>query len=1130
MHRLNPIAIKLNILTFNWHEPYLCLLAKLGYDFQVVEPEISPSLVRHWDVKMRSVPARVNIISLKQAKEKLEDGSIDLAIAQNLQDLIYLQNYDIPKIIVFHNKLSTELALTKNNNLTAVEYREKIEFLLKDVKKVFISESKRADWGMDGKVILPGIDVNEYGGYTGELSSILRVGNLLQERDLMMGYTASQLITDGFPCVTLGLNPVLQGVKLSNSFDDLLNHYRQCRCYINTTVDNYEDGYNLAMLEAMAIGMPVVSTSNRTSPIRNGDNGFISGDIQRLRVYVEELLKNPKMAKDLGERGRRTVIKEFNIQTFLDNWNDVISEVILNYLERGGIVIGVTEPRRFFEKQKKNILMSYVSYPATTAFYIERALRKHHNVITCGDTITPEIIRNWNLEELKWEIKPQDISCGASTRLSEIMKYLPRGWTPDLYLWVETGISGFPEDLDTLSIPKVCYLIDTHLNLSKHQETARHFDFVFLAQREYVERVRSAGNPNVYWLPLACDPEIHGKKETEKKYDVGFVGSVTPSHVRRKLLLDRIGKHFNLYVDRKFMDEMAMVFSQSKIVFNQAIKNDLNMRVFEALCSGSLLITDNAEGLTDFFQNRKHLAIYEDESLVGIIRYYLNHPEEMARIAEQGRQEVLANHTYEHRIQTMMNTLDKHFKQVATSSSPAMPVVVDTYYRNVRHDILPLIPEDASCILEVGCASGLTGKALKQSRQVFVAGIELNPDAAEEARKNLDDVVQGNIETMEFPYQDESFDCVILADVLEHLTNPQALLVRLKQSLRPGGTVIASLPNVQYFGLIDHLVEGNWTYQKEGILDETHLRFFTFNEMKKLFESSGFEITQVSETLDAQYQKIEELKQTDLKVGRITVSNLTKEEMRRFFVYQYKIVAKVKVPSILSQEVLDEIDRQKMLEEARVLESEQKYVKALEKYDEAYKRFPTNVEVLVGLANSYMRAQDLELAEDYYKKAIAANPATMDGWFGIGLFYTQTGDYESAIKAFSTVLGNNPQHDKALCGLGMVCYQKGLKAEAMNFFIRSVNINIENKTALMFMLELAYELNQFTVSERVLKKYLELHPANLNIMFGVAGIQYKMNKLAEARDNLEKILIFEPGREDAQQLLGRILEEVHVAV
>ena len=93
---------------------------------------------------------------------------------------------------------------------------------------------------------------------------------------------------------------------------------------------------------------------------------------------------------------------------------------------------------------------------------------------------------------------------------------------------------------------KVCYLIDTHINYEKHLEIAKSFNFVFLAQKAYVEKMNQAGIKNVFWLPVACDPDIHGKMETEKEWDVGVVGTIPNDKNRRKKLLEKIGLHFEL--------------------------------------------------------------------------------------------------------------------------------------------------------------------------------------------------------------------------------------------------------------------------------------------------------------------------------------------------------------------------------------------------------------------------------------------------------------------------------------------------------------------------------------------------------------------------------------------------------
>ncbi len=1118
--------MNLKILSFNWHEPYLCLLSRIGHEFLVVEPEIAPGgKIRRWDDNMRPLPKNMRCISTGQALEELEQNNIDLVIAHNVKDLVFVREYELPKILVFHNRLTTEIELS-TVPIDRGEYLEKVRTLLTDVSRVFISESKKNDWGLDGKVILPGLDVSEYGGYTGANACALRVGNLLKERDLMMGFTTGERVLEGFDSVTLGLNPSLPGSRLSRGFEDLKTFYRNCRVYLNCTVEGYEDGYNLSMLEAMATGMPVVAAFNSTSPIEDGVNGFISNDVDSLRNGLKELLDNPELAAQMGGRARETVRQQFGIEAFLASWQEVVKDAIVEFLERSGISLSAT-PRPFHEKTRKNILFNYVSYPATTAFYLERALRKQHNVVTCGPMISKEVIELWNLEAMRWEVTPQDLPCNDGTTLAAMREKLPQGWEPDLFLWVETGLGGLPPDLHEHTIPKACYLIDTHIHLEKHTEIARKFDFVFLAQKGYVDALKRAGIERVTWLPLACDPEIHGPKEGGKSHDVGFVGSVTAVHKRRKALLDSIGEHFDLCVERKFMDEMAEVYARSRMVFNNALNEDLNMRVFEALCSGSLLLTDAACGLKDLFEEGKHYAEYIDDTLIETIQYYLDRPNERERIATEGRKEVLTRHTYAHRARQMLETLDAHFR----SHPQAVPIEEekpDSYYRHVREDVLALVPEDAACILEVGCAAGETGRALKSRRDAFVAGVETVPAAAAKARAVLDDVVEGDIETLALPYEAESFDCVLFADVLEHLVDPLAVLMKVKKLLKPGGTVVASLPNVQYYGLIHHLVEGNWTYQKEGILDETHLRFFTFKEMQALFTKAGFSIEAVDETLDPKYEELSKTTPNSLNIGRMTIRDLSEEEFKRFFVFQYKIRAALKT-AVQSQTEEPEAPaastKEQALAEAQALFEKQDFSGAAALYQETQRSHPDCAEALAQEGNCHMHLNDADTARRCYEQALEHDPKHFAAWMGRGLLDLQSGNLDAAASALNEALEIKPDNDKALSALGLVHRQNGQAQASFDCFERALDLNIENQTALTHLLDLSYEMNAFTAVEKALKQYLKLHPANLNMLFGLAGIQYKMGRRSECRATLDLILVFDAQHQDALSFLKRLETE-----
>ena len=307
---------------------------------------------------------------------------------------------------------------------------------------------------------------------------------------------------------------------------------------------------------------------------------------------------------------------------------------------------------------KLNIWLAYVSFPITTATYFEKALRKEHNVITMGPKITDEIIRIWNLENLKREIKDLDYALHPEADMKELTQDLSKEDFPDLYLWVESVPGYNPHNLSALPSTKACYLIDTHLHMEEHIERAKDFDYVFLAQREYVPDFHKRGLKNTFWLPLGCDPETHGKKSLLKKYEIGFVGSVNPGS-RREQLLRTLSNHFPVEYKRCFLDEMATFFSHSKIIFNNAARNDLNMRVFEGLCTGSFLLTDMApgSGLTQLFHDGEALGYYEDSGIVAQADYYLKNGSVRETIGAKGRAMVLRGHTYDLRCNDMLDVV-----------------------------------------------------------------------------------------------------------------------------------------------------------------------------------------------------------------------------------------------------------------------------------------------------------------------------------------------------------------------------------------------------------------------------------------------------------------------------------------
>jgi hypothetical protein len=298
------------------------------------------------------------------------------------------------------------------------------------------------------------------------------------------------------------------------------------------------------------------------------------------------------------------------------------------------------------------IWLAYVSYPVTTAVYFERALRTMSRVVTCGPKIGPEIIEQWNLKNMKLPVLDQDMPLTFTPDMREVRDAArDRYPDPDLYLWIESVPGYFPSHVDALTCPKACYLIDTHLNLEWHVQWARRFDFIFIAQREYIGEFQRHGCRNVYWLPLACDPEIHAQKTQRKSFDIGFVGSLFMGSRRADLLKKLADKRFFLQVERCFWDDMALHFSKSRIVFNNAVRNDLNMRVFETMSTGTFLLTDlpSNSGQDELFVDAEDLGIYSDDNLVEKARHWLIHEEHRQHIARRAQTMAHQGHTYAHR-------------------------------------------------------------------------------------------------------------------------------------------------------------------------------------------------------------------------------------------------------------------------------------------------------------------------------------------------------------------------------------------------------------------------------------------------------------------------------------------------
>jgi len=198
-----------------------------------------------------------------------------------------------------------------------------------------------------------------------------------------------------------------------------------------------------------------------------------------------------------------------------------------------------------------------------------------------------------------------------------------------------------------------------------------------------------------------------------------------------------------------------------------------------------------------------------------------------------------------------------------------------------RVELISKIPSGCKKILDVGVSAGENGRFIEENNLPFdtIVGIEVNPSAAEMAKKYYDNLLVGDVEDLELPYPDGFFDCIIYGGVLEHLVDPWSVLKKHRKKLHPEGVVIASIPNVRFYEVVLDLVfKGDWRYSEAGILDSSHLRFFTLKTIKEMFHSCGYKITHIETKIVA--------KRKYRRLNRILFGLL-----KPFLVWQYFIVA-----------------------------------------------------------------------------------------------------------------------------------------------------------------------------------------------------------------------------------------------
>ncbi|MGH9725803.1 MAG: glycosyltransferase family 4 protein [Candidatus Acidiferrales bacterium] len=298
------------LLVCDCHEAWIYQLGQLDQPMDVIVG-LKGRHTSSWDTAMRPVPQNARIIRLQEALACKDP--YDCVIAHNLSDLLDLKALIAPRLFVLHGTLEGILA-EQRSRTTAEELRSAVAqyVRLTGAHVVAVSALKGHSWGFESDIVPLSADPREYLEYRGDLARGLRVANHIHNKKRTLLWDFHEHAFEGIPLTIVGHNDDMPGVLPARDWRDLKHILSRHRFFVHTADPQYEDGYNMATLEAMAAGLPVLGNRHPTSPIEHGVSGFLAGDPQELKEYARRLLGDAELAARLGREARKRVADKFS--------------------------------------------------------------------------------------------------------------------------------------------------------------------------------------------------------------------------------------------------------------------------------------------------------------------------------------------------------------------------------------------------------------------------------------------------------------------------------------------------------------------------------------------------------------------------------------------------------------------------------------------------------------------------------------------------------------------------------------------------------------------------------------------------------------------------------------------------
>jgi glycosyltransferase involved in cell wall biosynthesis len=322
------------LLVFDCHEAWVYQLRALGCPLDIVIG-LSGRSNHSWDEKMRPVPPNARLLRLEDVLRRREPyGCI---ITHNLSDLLDVKSLLGPRLLIVHETLDGA-ALEQNLAVPVSQFRETVARFVHLTKThvVAVSRLKGRSWGCESDIVPLSAEPSDYLPWSGNLARGLRVANHILRRPRILWWEFHQQAFKGLPVTLVGENPSLEGVRPAANWEHLKQILSQHRFYIHTADPRLEDGYNMATLEAMAAGIPVLGNRHPTSPVEHGVSGFLSDDPEELRSYALQLLADRELAARLGAAARDTVLRHFSLAHFGSNFSGSIEKAQASWTAKQG--------------------------------------------------------------------------------------------------------------------------------------------------------------------------------------------------------------------------------------------------------------------------------------------------------------------------------------------------------------------------------------------------------------------------------------------------------------------------------------------------------------------------------------------------------------------------------------------------------------------------------------------------------------------------------------------------------------------------------------------------------------------------------------------------------------------------